>query len=596
MLGRKKKFRIKRRMSNQKKQVELSYEFAEQHLDKHFFNRVHNLGQVRRFLSGWIAFLLIIVIGVIYQWRGLGAFYLSLQPVSGGTYSEGILGSFTNANPLYATTPVDTAVSKLLFSGLFTYDNNNKLVGDLADKIELDSTERIYTVNLKNNLLWQDGEPLTASDVVFTYQTIQNPDAKSPLFASWRGIQVLEKDPTTVTFTLPNSLSAFPYSLTNGIVPRHLLAPTTVSQLRSQQFNTDHPVGTGPFSWGSLEVTGDTVQTRQEKISLLANSAYHQGKPKIAQFVIRTFRKTDAMVASFSKGELSAMSGLDEVPASLKKSMTSVDYNIPLTSAVMLFLRTSQESLKDIKVRRAVALATDVKKLRSLLDYPVIAVDEPLLKGQIGYNPASEEQTGDLDQANKLLDEAGWIKGTDGIRAKAGKPLELNFVSQNSAEYTTLSKAIKEQWQAVGIKLVGTEDLKTSDEIQSVITERSYDVLLYGISIGADPDVFAYWHSTQADIRSQGQLNVSEYKSSVADQSLEAGRTRSDSLVRAIKYKAFLEAWKNDVPAIALYQPRFLYITSSDLVGLPNKSINSDTDRFNNVQDWTILKERRVKN
>jgi peptide/nickel transport system substrate-binding protein len=301
------------------------------------------------------------------------------------------------------------------------------------------------------------------------------------------------------------------------------------------------------------------------------------------------------MITSFEKGELSAISGLDEVPASLKKNTSAVEYNIPLTSAVMLFMRTSQESLKDVKVRKALALATDVTKLRSLLDYPVIAANEPLLKGQIGYNPASAELTSDQEQANKLLDEAGWVKGADGIRAKAGKPLELNFVSQNSAEYTTLSKSLKEQWAAVGVKLIGTEELKTSDEIQSVISQRSYDVLLYGVSIGADPDVFAYWHSTQADIRSQGQLNVSEYKSTVADQSLEAGRTRSDPLVRAIKYKAFLEAWKNDVPAIALYQPRFLYITSNNLVGLPNKSINTDTDRFNNVQDWTILKERRIK-
>jgi ABC-type transport system substrate-binding protein len=84
---------------------------------------------------------------------------------------------------------------------------------------------------------------------------------------------------------------------------------------------------------------------------------------------------------------------------------------------------------------------------------------------------------------------------------------------------------------------------------------------LYGISLGVDPDVFAYWDSSQASISSQGHLNLSEYKSKAADQALESARTRADAQLRVTKYKAFLTAWTNDAPALALYQPNMLYIS-----------------------------------
>ncbi len=204
----------------------------------------------------WLSLLVLLISIVVIQTRALAGYYQTLQPVPGGTFTEGILGDFTNANPLYATGPVDSAVSKLLFSGLLTYNDQNQLVGDLAQSWSVDATGRIYTVNLKPGLTWQDGQPLTSADVVFTYDMIQNPDAQSPLLASWRGVQVAAPNPLTVTFTLPNPLTAFPYSLTNGIVPEHLLGSIPPVELRSAAFNTSDPIGSGPFAWQTIQVLG----------------------------------------------------------------------------------------------------------------------------------------------------------------------------------------------------------------------------------------------------------------------------------------------------------------------------------------------------
>ena len=92
----------------------------------------------------------------------------------------------------------------------------------------------------------------------------------------------------------------------------------------------------------------------------------------------------------------------------------------------------------------------------------------------------------------------------------------------------------------------------------------------------------------QADARSDGRLNFSEFKSATADDALQAGRTRSDPVLRAVKYQPFLQAWQNEAPALGLYQPRFLYVTRSEVHGLTEHAINADVERFTSVNNWMI--------
>lgn len=586
MIDRSTKLRWRRNLRRKQRQVEDLGVQAEDNLEKHLFNRLSRLTRVRRFIAAWVVLFLLLIGGVILQTRSLGAYYLKEVPVAGGIYTEGILGSFTNANPLYAASSVDNSVGRLVFAGLFKFDQNNALVGDLGKSWTVDERGTTYTVVLKENLSWHDGKPLTSADIVYTYAMIQNPDAKSPLASSWTGIKVTAVDEKTVNFTLPSILTSFPYSMTNGIVPKHLLEGVPPTQLRSISFNTNKPIGAGPFKWEAIEVVGDNPEEREQRIALVPNESYNGGQPKLDRMIIRTFQTQELLVRAFDKRDINAAAGLTATPEEFQNDATITDYNVPLTSQVMVFFKTTADPFKDVKVRQALSLGVDTKKVLKTVERPIIPSNSPLLSSQVGYDKTVVQKTSNQQLAEKLLDEAGWVVGADGTRTKDGKPLTFILTTQSNSIYNTVSNELKKQWRAIGVDVEVSP--QKDNELQSALTVHNYDALLYGIASGPDPDVFAYWHSSQADLRSPNRLNFSEYSSAVADKALEGGRTRTDAAVRAIKYKPFLEAWSNDAPAIALYQPRYLYMVREPLFNFDQTSMNNGADRFNNVTNWMI--------
>jgi peptide/nickel transport system substrate-binding protein len=192
-----------------------------------------------------------------------------------------------------------------------------------------------------------------------------------------------------------------------------------------------------------------------------------------------------------------------------------------------------------------------------------------------------------------MLTADGWVMGKDGIRSKAGQQLSFTLSAANNAEYQAVSERLSAMWRKVGA--VVSVQLQPPDSFTTVVSEHQYQAVLYGISIGVDPDVFVYWDSSQADIRSTNRLNLSEFKNPVADEALESGRTRLEPALRVIKYQPFLQVWQQQAPALGLYQPRVLYITNSLVAGFTNHTLNASTDRFNDVQNWEV-REARVTN
>ncbi len=589
------KLRFRRQLRMQKLQVEELGVQAEQRLEDDFFKRLERLGVVKRFVSTWLLLVVLLIGIVVAQIRSLSSYYQVQAAAPGGTYTEGVLGAFTNANPIYATGLVDTTVSELLFAGLLTYDQQNQLTGDLAESWTVNDARTTYTVKLRPSLTWHDGQKLTASDVVFTYKVIQNPDARSPLFNSWAGINVDAPDDRTIIFTLPNPLASFPYSLTTGIVPAHILGTVPMTNMRSVSFNSTQPVGAGPFQWQALELSGGTADRRQEKIALKAFADYHAGKPKLNGFVVQTFRDIDQMIKSFGDQAISGMAGLTQVPNGLQDDSTVRIYNLPLTAAVMTFFRTQDTVLADVHVRQALVLATDTRSILDSLPYPTRPVRQALLGGQAAADTKYDQAAYNPEAAAKMLDEAGWAIGANGMRIKANTPLTFSLFFLDSPEYASVAAQLAKQWRAVGVdvKLAPQKDV----DFKSTLSDAQlsgiykYDALLYGVSIGVDPDVYVYWHSSQLSLQSAVRLNFSQYHSGAADAGLEAGRTRLDPALRAIKYQPFLQAWQADAPALGLYQPRFLYITRGPVYGLSEASINTDAGRLTNVSNWQIRKE-----
>ena len=559
---------------------------AEQGIEQHLFRRFGHLTAVRRFVSGWIILVCVLIVGLIIQNVLLSGYFQTLRPVAGGIYNEGVLGRFTNASPLYATSDVDTTVSHLVFAGLFKYNDRNQLIGDLAQSYRVDAKGTTYTVYLKPHVTWQDGRSLTSADVVFTYQSIQNPDAQSPLENSWQDIKVSADGPLTVTFKLPNPLASFPYNLTNGIVPRHLLANIPPADLRSADFNTENPIGAGPFAWQAVQVTGSDPTTAEQQVSLVPFANYQEGRPKLDQFVVHAYAAQPQLIQALKTNQLNGAEGLSTLPPGLHGMSSLQSHDLLLTAATMVFFRTSSGPLADPKVRQALVQGADVPYIMSQLGYSTLAVREPLLVGQLGYDPASHQSGFDPKAARVTLDAAGWAAGPEGQRSKGGQLLAFGLTAADTPEYHLVMHDLQMQWQQLGV-LVRPQFLGTAD-FQSALSDHDYDAVLYGISIGVDPDVFVYWDSSQADIRSANRLNLSEYKNSTADASLEAGRTRLDPLLRAVKYKPFLQAWQQDNPALGLYQPHLLYLTDGSVAGLSDHTINTATDRFDNVQNWEI--------
>ena len=581
---------FKRLLKRQRRNIEDFGGNTEKTIDKHFFRRLHHLKNVRRQMAGWLILVALLIFVGFLQFGVLREKYLPEHFVEGGIFSEGIVGSYTNSNPIYATSSVDASVSRLLYSSLFSYDEKGKLVPDLAESMDLSDNDKTYTVTLKKNLYWHDDVPLTAKDVAFTFNTIKNPDADSLLSAGWQGIQIQAVDDYTVKFELDNALGSFPYSLTVGIIPEHILGSVPAEQLRTSDFNTVDAVGSGPFKIGKIEIGDAADEVKSQSIGLLPFSKYHKGRPALSRYIIKTFDSQESMKAAFSEGDITAASDVSNIFDDLTADEKNTFIPVNLAAQTMVFFKTSSGVLSESSVRLALALATDKKEVIAATGDALQPINGPLLSSHFAYSRQTVQHTGYPAEAVKVLEKAGWKIGADGIRVKKKIPLSFNLYINESDEYKAAAEKLKEEWQAIGAEvniIVENEEAR-----QSTIASHGYDALLSSISVGADPDVYAFWHSSQFDSRLKTRLNFSEYKSKKADAALEGGRSRTDPKLRTVKYQPFLKAWAADNPAVALYRPQFVFLVSGELDGFVVKSMVTPSDKYVNVESWKIRKER----
>ncbi len=579
---------MRRLFRRHRKQVEEARSYADERFNDNFFDRFIHLWQVKRFIVGWVFLVLLLPILTVFQTVNLNQYFLTSGPVPGGVYDEGIIGTYSTASPLFATSKVDASVSHLIFSGLFKYDDSNKLVSDLASNYDVDASAKKYTVHLKQNIRWHDGKPFTADDVVFTYKLIQNPDVQSPFFNSWQGIRIDKIDDFSVRFTLPNILTSFPYSLTTGIVPQHKLAGIPAEDIQASKFNSTAPIGTGPFEWDGLQFGSDTASgIATDLIQLKPYDKYHDGAPKLASFILHTYESREQLVSAYQKRAIIAIAGLETIPEELHYTSDSYVYRFPLTAETMVFFKNSEGVMKDKAVRSALQLSVSQVEILKIFDFQVTPARGPLLIGQLGYDKKFDQASYNLESAKTILDKAGW-KYSEGsmIRSKEKQDLRFQLIIENTPEGRAVGTYLKDAWKKLGVEMQLVPQI--SADFRATVNRHDYTAVLHTISIGVDPDVFVYWDSSEADLRSANRLNFSEYNSAEADTALESGRTRSDSTTRTLKYAAFLKAWQKDVPAIALFQPNDIYITRGKVVGLVEHSINSDSDRYYSVQNWQI--------
>jgi peptide/nickel transport system substrate-binding protein len=541
-------------------------------------NRWDKISEVRLHIILWLGGvgLLIGLVGLQMIWFQRG--YVTAAPVSGGTYAEAVRGPIETLNPLYATTPAELAASKLLFSSLYSVDASGHLRADAAMSMANDS-DKNFTVKMRKDVRWHDGQNLTADDVIFTVGLMKSPAVRSVMTGSWQGINVQKIDEYTVQFSLPASYAAFPQAMTFAIVPEHLLKAINPSSLRESSFSSA-PVGSGPFDLRLLQVINQA--NGRKIVHMDANDDYYAGRPRLDHFQLHSYGDDDSIGQALRTGEVGAAS---DVPSEIAYTLDDKRYDTvikPTNSGVYALFNFTQPILKDASVRRALLTGTNTDALRKQLYGNPKQLYMPFVSGQVPGTEAIAPPAFNKEAAGKLLDSAGWTL-QNGVRTKGAEKLNLRVVTRKNSDYEAVLRILVGQWRSLGIQ-VDSQTYGTSEFTQDVLQLRNYDILLDELVIGGDPDVFAYWHS-------RGLLNLTGYGNQLSDDLLASARSRSDPALRAVKYTAFARQWLSDVPAIGLYQSNFVYVHSKTTSAIEkDEAIVSSDEHYANVRYWTAEK------
>ncbi len=558
------------------------------HARRFVFKRWSNAREVRRHIAIWV-----LAIGLVIGAAGLQIFwyqqsYRVAANAEGGTFAEGVVGPINTLNPLFASTSAEESASSLLFSRLLKYDTSGKLNYDLASSFAIGEDQRTYTVTIRDDAKWHDGVAIRAKDVVFTVGLIKNPATRSTI-SGWNDIRVDAVDDRTVRFTLPAVYAPFPHALNYlPIVPEHILRDVEPNALRENEYS-NNPVGSGPFSLRftqDIELGQGDQNGRRQILHLARHDQYFQGKAKLERFQLHVYGSSDELIRGLNTAEINAATDMTVSDAeTVNKERYAIEEK-PVASGVFTLFNTTTGVMSDVKVRQALQVGTDTKALRAAVSDKLPSLDLPFINGQVqGELPVVPQYS--KERAGQLLDEAGWrLDGTE--RKKDGQALKITLVTTKNSDLEKVLTQLTKQWRELGVS-VTTNIVDPTDSSQNVVQDilqpRQYDALLYRLTIGADPDVYAYWHSTQA---SRG-LNFSNYSNGIADEALASARGVIAKNLRDAKYVTFARQWVNDAPAIGIYQSTSQYAyTNAVHATSDDKRYNVSTDRYSDILYWTV--------
>src|SRR3989338_5612859 len=390
-------------------------------------------------ISFLVSFLTII-------WK-ISNLYMTGVPAYGGTLTEGIIGTPRFINPVLASSDTDRDLVALTYSGLLRPDNRGRLINDLAEKYDISEDGLVYTFILKPNLLWQDGEPVIADDIIFTIEKIKDPSMKSPKRAGWEGVSAKKINDKTIRFTLKKPYAPFLENTTVGILPSHVWKNMSSDQIASSEMNMK-PVVSGPYKISGIKRNSAGIISSYEFNS---NKNFVLGRPNIKKMIMKFYPSEKDILTAYQKGEVEAINAI--TPQELEKIKTS-------------------NSIKSLYLPRT-----------------------------FGAMLKSETDAYSLDDAKELLDKNGWKMNTGEkvLEKKIGKELfkfSFSISTSDAPELKETAYLLKSMWEKIGAK-VEVKIFETGDLSQNVIRPRKYDALLFGEIVGRDPDPFAFWHSSQ---------------------------------------------------------------------------------------------------
>jgi peptide/nickel transport system substrate-binding protein len=521
------------------------------------------------------------------------------QEARGGKYSEAVVGALQRLNPILDfRNPPDRDVDRLIFSGLLRFDTTGKPLPDLAEGWVISDGGTTYTFRIRTDALWQDGQPVTARDVAYTYGLMQQDGFPGPqdLAALWKSVTVDAISEKTVRFTLSEPYAPFLDYLTVGLLPEHVLSGVGVQELDTLTFNLQ-PIGSGPFKVQSVILGGEKIRG----VSLVPFEQYVGGMPNFSSVDMLYYPTHEQAFQALQDGSVMGMGGLtpEEVDAVLKDPAWSL-YTSRLPQVSMIFLNLKNDDVpffQKREIRKALLLAIDRQRIiDNVLGGQAIPAAGPILPGTWAEDSSVLPLPYDPDQAAQLLDAAGWVLPTgaepgtaDYIRQKKGAeeetPLEFTMLYADDPQQELIARSVREQWAQVGVKA----DLKAvglSSLLSDYLQPRVYQAALVDLNLAPypDPDPYPFWHDTQFP---SGQ-NYSQFNDLAISEVLEQARVEVNLEERARLYRNFQYRFAYQVPALLLWHPLYSYAVDARVKGIFFGPLFDVSDRLASMYSWFI--------
>jgi peptide/nickel transport system substrate-binding protein len=483
-------------------------------------------------------------------------------------------------NPLMPHIEADQGVWFSLFNPLWRAEPDGSLTPELA--IEVPSLENggisadglSWRIKLRKGVKWHDGVEFTAEDVKYTIELINNPSFKSFTRQGHNLVKdITIVNPYELTWQMTKAYSPYLALLTwTFMVPKHVLS--TAADPNTAPFNSA-PVGTGPFKWGK-RVAGQGVTVE-------ANKNYWGDGPYVERVIFNYVPDANILYTQFKTGQIDYI-GYTGISANLVKDARALSdrkvTSAPAAHIQGIMVNHGKPIFQDRAVRQAMYAGINKKAVVDLIYYGLPAASESFIPSQSwAFNPSLPAQVYDLAMGNKVLDEAGWVRGSDGIRAKGGQRLEVTVATASGdPQREQLLQLVQQDWQKLGIAMQ-IKTMPAAVVYGDYYTKSQFDCLLAASTFGTgpDPDPTQRFSSTSIPVQGGSGTNYYQYKNPEVDRLLQIGQASFKRAERKDAYLHIQSLIREDLAFLPIFQVVLTEGTKSKLIGhRPNPSVQSN--------------------
>ncbi len=495
----------------------------------------------------------------------------STGAAEGGTLTYAIDTPLNTLDPNLAGAAQEGRVLRQVVDSLVSLDTDGVVQPWLAEEWEISDDGLQYVFTLRDGVTFSDDTPLNAEAVCFNFDRIADPANGSlgamPMLGPYAGCEATDDLTVTVSLTEP----FVPFLNYTSSTFLGIASPTAIESMGAADF-AQAPVGSGPFVIESYTANDRVTMVRNDDYQWGPATAAHEGPAHLEKLVFQIIPDATVRLGSLRSGEVDMIGVVPETEFAAVDADSTLDLLSepqPGTTA-QLFLNQSQPGLDDVDVRKAIRAAVDWETAVTSLYFGAYDYAWGLLTPVTpGYSDSAEDAYAfDPDLAIELLEGAGWVEGSDGIREKDGERLSLRFIEsdpsiQKKQDYASFIKA---NLAAVGIEV----DLafQANAPLQADRQSGNYGLATLSYS-NADPNVLANTLlSDNIPTPEQATFNLSHIQDPELDALLVQGREEADADARAAIYEQVQDIVIENAYTIGMYVPVYTIAGKTGISGL----------------------------